>query len=615
MSTNGKPENDFTFVMLAFVDEVGSTLLDEKPNQSSSNSQDVNSKETQVSTSISTDAPAKKEIDVKIAGETLLPALKAAAMELTTGSPNVVSEGDSTPSDSNDIVDRRMDVFEKMIANVIKQENIKVLKNIGDELIIAQFCDPETDTLNFIEALYISWSSNPRISGHKSTEYLQTRSNSNGHPHVVNPNDSVIPRRFRVAIHAAKLADIATGTDLTVLRKHLDSLLKRLVPNTLPEILWPALPIMQDDIFGAPMNRAARLAGIPRESQFMLSTEALKTLVISQDVANLEIPQGSTIDEVHITASINRWQGIQTTTKVDCLPLAKLKNIETVSIESPWHVFQVRPVAEPAELVRQLKSVQSFRLLELQSGGIDTKRYLEERQRAQVELLEVFKSNDTSVGFYIDMAFTVENSKLGFAPARDRDHRGKPLFRDADTAPNISRNAFLIVTSTPDLDIDKQLRDNYLKFSTIDDIEIFPRTWRIYQRASYIRDSMGSKVEHSTSLFYLIEFQARAGNGLTPDDIGSVFNNIHSDGYFSGMGIVPQFYGLLEGETDGFLLVSLNVRGKVKSFEELQEAIINANSPKKQKNFLNRVAPIALYELSLFHVNPRIHEVGACWWN
>jgi len=454
------------------------------------------------------------------------------------------------------LVSRRCKQFGKLVNNLLPT-GAKVVKNVGDALVITLCADHgDPRLMKCLKALYDAWDK--------------------------------LKRNIRVAVHLAPVSDVATAKDLESfidqVRKHAGQPTEKKLKD-----IWPALIVMAHDVFGAPMNRAARLAGVPHDALFVVSEEVVGGVVKKSGDGKKSDDQKKR-DQLEIGRSY-----IQSELQAACdrVPLVQVKNVGRVTLDSPWWVCEVRPRSADPKLVEQFKSVQAIRVIEIAGDSVGEAHKEQAADRLQTSLIAPSGSDS----FFVDLLFHVENVWVGYETRRDREHLwGLEEWKLRDPK-SVSRQALLVVFSgCPDFATDEQLRKKKLALHT-SEWDLQPTTLRVSEKVRYRYADTGNHMPGGKS-YYLLEFQVRAGT-VRPDDFKGVFKGIKPS-YVSN-GLRRLAHGLLEGETDGFVLFRAVGKNSIEVRNSLQQS---QNAPGKgELSFLKRVAMISLYELSLVHKN------------
>lgn len=454
------------------------------------------------------------------------------------------------------LISRRCQQF-GMLVNKLLATDAFVVKNVGDALVIT-LCSKHGDPslIKCLKALFEAW------------ECLEST--------------------IRVAVHISPISALATGDALEP--AGFLALLREYAPNfTEQDVqrMWPALGLIAYDVFGAPMNRAARLAGVPQGAQFVVSEEVAASLV------SLPPPEKSWSDRVRagrtkLEAEFNAVS--------DMVPLVRVRNVDGVTFNDPWWVIEIRPYGKPPALIHQFKSVQAIRVIEIAGDVLD-----DQNISAANNLINSWVGDSLSCAtFFVDLVFVVRTAWAGHDIRRDRRHdKSLEVWTPRDANQRKRRAVYVVFSGCPDIATDESLRRARMAQSA-DDWRLEPTTLRVYQQIRYWFSDPGASLPIDKG-YYLLEFQVKSGT-VRPDS-SRVFKDIKQK-YLSGS-LHTLGYGLLEGETDGFVL--FHATGKTD--EEITNFFVHSEGQPGagEPSFLERIAVITLYALRLTYKNEQKH--------
>ena len=381
----------------------------------------------------------------------------------------------------------------------------------------------------------------------------------------------------------------------------------------------PVLNGIEADIFGPDMNKAARLAGVPRESVFVVSQEIMVALFGANEVKdNLAQNRWITISLPSESASVSvraypvpvvNVKGIEPHIDDNYISQAKTnfsieaeKDIISISpYLTPWHVWEIEESTTGEDRANghlplrvQFKELQSLKIVAATFG-----RTYDEDVRAAYDAFEN-KLRKNPCKLFIDCVFKINSLHEPYEPnlfrifSRDQRTWKDPYAKYVEkNKEDPLRHLYLMFSSVPDIKTNRMLRKYFAP--TTDNWDFQHISYDLYEGTVF----PGRTEMKSSDRFYLLLFQIRQTFSEDADDRNEFFS-------VGQRKLLPKYvsdqctciaYGLLRGEFDGFVLFSSkdDVSSELQTF--IRSSINNPN------NFFFKTAPIYLYDLQYIHVS------------
>lgn len=409
-------------------------------------------------------------------------------------------------------------------------------------------------------------------------------------------------RELRVACHLAYLKDILIDEDLVPLRNSLE----RLKSKT-DICLSPILSSIDWDIFGSAMNRAARLAGLPKRGLFIVSQEVMEVINDPNDLKQ------NIRERTSVGLKLN---GCENTVRAYAIPVVKIKGLECLyTYKKPWFVWEIAPFKKNGErsvFAVENKEFQTIKILlarfyqKVKFNNRNKPNIIEHQPEEKIrEALLDCESNP----FFIDFMFDIEKRFSLYHPSLDRvfeDQDSKIADRGWESTISEEANVFpyyIMFTSAPNESVHKEIRDYFRKFSRNFYFYFQVITLDIYGNIEFfLKQEQPYKQIMNCKQYYLLLFQIRSSYLEFSDDIVGFFKKerlgpLKSLYYGGGYELFVIAFGLIKGESDGFILFGTkneeDIMGTVKDFL-LSETITNL---RYGFLFFHKIAPLYLYKL------------------
>lgn len=434
--------------------------------------------------------------------------------------------------------------------------------------------------------------------------------------------ESPVDQRIRIACHLTSSAEIITGKNelkeiancFATKKDHLD--------------LVPVLRSIHTDIFGPAMNKAARLASIPKCSLFVVSQELMEFKLGKTNIQK-RIKDNESSD-LCIKIEVN-----ELTVRAHPIPIVNLKGFEACpdvntddikekhciysinEIEKlspyllPWYIWEIEEINTVNNYTENMLPLR-VQYKEMQSLKIVACKFGDEAEVEQAKnIFENSRLAPNPCKLFVDSVFEISKTCSLYMPNPFRvfkDYRADDDgWVDAQDRYSIKTFQFLYImfTSVPDLKTDSLLRKYFTPNKN--GWDLLHISYDIYEGAIYsdvvlFDDNKITLVSEANkqngACNYLLLFQIKHDYLDSAENWNDFFNNkkrllntyrnCHSIGY-----------GLLRGEFDGYVLFS----AAKDSLSELKEIILNGMN--NSGSFFYKIAPIFLFELSLKHISDK----------
>lgn len=470
----------------------------------------------------------------------------------------------------------REGLFKEQIEKLPLDHKWKILKNVGDALILTAKVSTPPEILACINDLRNAW-------------------------------DSLYDKdvKIRIAAHFAPDSHIVNGGEL---KSGLASL-----GNGCCQGFDTFLLALEFDIFGPGINRTARLAHEPSGPLFLISEQVLCRYLGKEHFSDEDIKDGY--------ASQKTWLP-----NIDLrgpIPLVNIKGVKVIGFDdngscaeraqqrtTPWWVWEIVPKNknEYQSFGAENKKFQTLRIVHAffeYSTPIKVKKEngkSEYYEDIPYESFEEHLRGHSYFNFFVDFSAKILDVWSFYSPSDSRKFPAKApkwntklVFEAASFLP-----FYIVLSSCPTQKTDIRLRKALsLQDVNAKNIKIEPVSYQIHQNVQLRNPDKLIPGTYRERRLYLVFFQIQARALEFSDSPKEFFSKCPENLPEAQIGFPCDVVieGLLRGDKDGFLLLSLECsKGtETKADKNLQNFFITQAESYQGKTFFHNIAPIKVF--------------------
>lgn len=446
--------------------------------------------------------------------------------------------------------------------------------------------------------------------------------------------------KIRVACHLTDFECVVTGQDdLKCLKEGLALQEKEGVG------VGHVVRSIDEDIFGFPINKAARLAHIPESGLFVVSNEVMEKITDKRNLQShisdktphiFTLGFGTTTKKVQafpvpvvnakgVKPSIVTKNNLTEESLEEYYSERELEELETYL--DPWFVWEIEPMPDMPMSEEPPKSLR-VQLKELQTLKIVAGDFSQDHNVFEKKVCEVFTSilSLNPCKFFVDFVFEVNGQyqlcisdilrkfKLRKTVEEDSRYLLEDGWFDVRAEAKSERGLipyYVMFISTPDIKVNRMLRSYFTpkeKSGGKKKWSIEHISYDIYGNLYIKKPKLLVNKEGVNNNYFLLLFQIRREYLEHATNLNEFFetsNQPIQDEYKlnNGNDCYCCAYGLIRGEFDGFLLFC-SEGNQQQDLNALKKLI--TEEVQFQKTFYHKISPIFLYDLKL--ISPSSHK-------